>query len=330
MSNSLCTIIVPVFNEEKNIRNLYFGIQQQDYKNIEVLFIDDGSTDQSLDILKELVSDDNILSVRYIEQENLGAARARKTGLEYAKGDYIAFVDCDDYLSNNAISSAMEYFTDKNCEIDIVLFNLVQVDSLRCKKSGRPFHLYTESLQVSGDEAFFSCIDTWGLHGFGIYKKKILEISYTIYDELNMANENYLNNDEIISRICYSNANKLVTNCGGNYYFVNNPNSTVRRLNNNYHKVVFNSIIFFKYVKSRSRLKGTLAKKALILESSTIWGVARRYYQWHEMDIDKVAWTNSIRVGVKDYFKNLFSNIKMLNMKGFIQVLCAYIIILWK
>lgn len=83
-----------------------------------------------------------------------------------------------------------------------------------------------------------------GLHGFGIYKKKILEISYTIYDKLNVENENYLNNDEIISRICYSNANKLVTNCGGNYYFVNNPDSTVRRLNDNYHKVIFNSIIF--------------------------------------------------------------------------------------
>ncbi|MEG2270953.1 MAG: glycosyltransferase family 2 protein [Hafnia sp.] len=331
MSNSLCTIVVPVFNEEKNIKNLFYEIQKQDYQHIEVLFIDDGSTDQSVDIIEKIVSDKKSISVRLIKQKNMGAARARKAGIENARGDYIAFVDCDDCLSTNAISSAMEYFIKKNGEInDIVLFNLVHVDSLSEKDMGTPFNLYTEKLQVSGDEAFGSCIDKWGLHGFGIYRKKNLEISYAIYEYLNTANENYLNNDEIIARICYANANRVITSCSGIYYFVNNPYSTVRRVNNNYHRVIFNSVLLFKYINERYKQNDGVAKKALILESSTIWGVARRYYQWNKLNIDKVAWSNSVRFGINDYLKNISANIKIVNIKGVIQIFLAYLIIVWK
>ncbi|EEQ20614.1 hypothetical protein yinte0001_26340 [Yersinia intermedia ATCC 29909] len=170
----LCTIVVPTFNEEKNLQHICSVLLSQSYKFIEILFIDDGSTDHTLDIIKKIALKRNDNKVRYIKQNNMGAAEARKTGVKNANGNYIAFVDCDDSLSQDAISSAMSYFFSKNgVMVDIVLFKLLHVSNSDRVENGKPFQLYTDRTLVSGAEAFYACIDSWGLHGFGIYRKKI-------------------------------------------------------------------------------------------------------------------------------------------------------------
>lgn len=92
----LLTVIVPVYNVEKYLRQCLDSVVNQTFKDLEIILINDGSTDSSLDICKEYCDKDDRVVV--IDQENAGLAAARQTGLDNAKGEYIAFVDSDDYL----------------------------------------------------------------------------------------------------------------------------------------------------------------------------------------------------------------------------------------
>lgn len=93
------SIIVPVYNKEKFLDKLLKSLLDQSYKNIEILLIDDGSKDNSLKICKSYKDE----RIKVIHKENGGVSSARNIGLEIAKGDYIAFVDADDYIEKDYI-----------------------------------------------------------------------------------------------------------------------------------------------------------------------------------------------------------------------------------
>jgi glycosyltransferase involved in cell wall biosynthesis len=86
---------MPCYNAEKYLEDSVFSVLNQTHKNIELIVVDDGSTDKSLDILKRIQAKDNRLYV--IQQKNKGPGPARNRGLAEAKGDYIAFLDSDDF-----------------------------------------------------------------------------------------------------------------------------------------------------------------------------------------------------------------------------------------
>jgi glycosyltransferase involved in cell wall biosynthesis len=109
------SIIIPVFNSEKTIENTINSCLKQTYSNIEILVIDDGSTDKSAKIIKSLNND----KIKYFYFENSGRSEARNRGLKYATGEYIQFLDSDDSLEENKIEIAMEIFV-TNSEIDAI------------------------------------------------------------------------------------------------------------------------------------------------------------------------------------------------------------------
>ena len=90
------SIIVPVYNAENVLHYCIDSILNQTYKDFELILVDDGSTDRSGDICDEYALDNDNISVLHIQ--NGGVSRARNTGIERAKGDYICFVDSDDYI----------------------------------------------------------------------------------------------------------------------------------------------------------------------------------------------------------------------------------------
>lgn len=100
------SIIIPVYNVEKYIQECIISCVNQTYNNIEIIAIDDGSTDSSPSILDELAIKYNQLKV--IHKKNGGVSSARNIGIKESKGDYIVFVDGDDYLSYEAIEYMME------------------------------------------------------------------------------------------------------------------------------------------------------------------------------------------------------------------------------
>lgn len=123
------SIIIPVYNREKFIRRSLQSALQQSYKNIEVICIDDASTDTSLNIITEGVEKDaRIKIVRH--QENKGTHMARKSGVEHASGDYILFLDCDDELALNACEILDNEIS--SADSDIIAFAHSDNGLIRC------------------------------------------------------------------------------------------------------------------------------------------------------------------------------------------------------
>lgn len=101
MGEKLVSIIIPVYNAEKYISRCLDSIINQSYKNIQIIVIDDGSTDKGVLILDKYKEDDNRISV--YRTENRGVSYARNLGIEKAKGEYFVFVDADDFVQKDMI-----------------------------------------------------------------------------------------------------------------------------------------------------------------------------------------------------------------------------------
>lgn len=101
--NPLISIIVPTYNVEKYIRTCIESILAQTYRNIEVIIVNDGSTDQSLAVISDLICSHH--NVKVINQKNQGLSVARNTGIDVATGKYITFVDADDKIMPDFVSS---------------------------------------------------------------------------------------------------------------------------------------------------------------------------------------------------------------------------------
>lgn len=95
----LISVIVPVYNVQKYVRKSVESILQQTYKNLEIILVDDGSTDESGKICDMLARSDNRVTV--IHKKNGGLSDARNAGLDRATGELIGFVDSDDYIEKN-------------------------------------------------------------------------------------------------------------------------------------------------------------------------------------------------------------------------------------
>lgn len=114
MNEPKISVVVPAYNIEKYISDCLISIQNQTYKNIEVIVINDGSTDGTLDVIKNTIQDDDRFII--IDQKNTGVSVARKNGIEKSTGEYIGFIDGDDTIEPNMfqrlIYNALKYNAD--------------------------------------------------------------------------------------------------------------------------------------------------------------------------------------------------------------------------
>lgn len=116
------SIIVPVFNSENLLMNCLDSIKNQTVHNIEIICVDDGSTDSSLEILKNYEKQDNRFKI--FHQKNFGAGTARNNGIKYSTGEYILFVDSDDFIEKDACEKLYALAKDFDC--DLILFDAVR------------------------------------------------------------------------------------------------------------------------------------------------------------------------------------------------------------
>ena len=101
------SVIVPIYNVEKYLHRCLDSLVSQELQDIEIILVNDGSTDDSGDIAKEYAKKYNA-KVKYLEKENGGLSDARNFGIPYATGEYIAFLDSDDYIEKNAYKEMYE------------------------------------------------------------------------------------------------------------------------------------------------------------------------------------------------------------------------------
>lgn len=146
-SDGLVTVIIPVYNGEKTIVRACRSVLEQDYPHVELVVVDDGSTDRTVSALQELKA----LNLVVRTQENGGVSKARNTGLEAARGEYILFLDADDELAPGCLKNLLELSKSHDCDI-------VSGTCLRIRPDGSSFpdpYPMKEDLKIwEGEEAF--------------------------------------------------------------------------------------------------------------------------------------------------------------------------------
>lgn len=180
--NDLISLVVPIYNVESFLSDCFDSIQNQTYKNIEIILINDGSTDKSVSLCKAFMEIDP--RVKLIHQDNSGLSGARNSGIDIANGKYITFIDSDDFISLDYIEVLYNLISQNNADISVC--QREEVDESGAKIKDQKVNPKNEnSLTLNGREnlmEFFlkeHLIDTvaWGK----LYKRSLFnKIRYPI------------------------------------------------------------------------------------------------------------------------------------------------------
>jgi glycosyltransferase involved in cell wall biosynthesis len=229
--NDFCkiSVIIPVYNAEKFLSRCLESIISQDYKNLEIICVDDGSTDESLNLINYYANKDS--RIKIISQFNQGAAQARNKGIKQATGDYISFIDADDYIAQGLYSLFAKQIADG--DIDIFMFNGSICDTQANVKKPHAFFsphhfnhaiLPTEIFDCKSIPALFYCSSgVWNK----IYNRKFLNKNH-----INFIKNNHFE-DVPFNFSCFCQAKKIKLTYDDYYFYMqDNPNSVTRLLKN--------------------------------------------------------------------------------------------------
>ena len=298
---SKISIIVPVYNSSKTIERCLNSLVNQTIKDIEIIIVNDGSTDNIETIIKEYEKNYKDI-IKYYFKENEGVAKARNFGIEKAKSDYILFVDADDYIDIHLIEYLKPYI-DKN--IDLIKFKLQRVNDkneIIEKVDGPVFDI------VTGQEAFnkLYCTDVLldspcvYLIKREMFIKNNFEFKRTYHEDFGLIPLIIVNSKTFVSTPYYL------------YSYVQVPNSLMR--NNEYYKnIVKIEDILWHYDNAIKKIE------EMKLEKITMQNM-------------KIYYTNSVILKLYDlkkqdqetYIKEIkkrkmYKNIEPRNLKQFIK-----------
>lgn len=170
------SIIIPIYKAEKYLKKCLDSVIEQTYKNIEIILIDDGSPDDSGKICNQYSEIDRRIVT--IHSENRGVSNARNTGVKKATGEYITFIDADDYISNNYIEVLQRLLIENKADISII-GNDERYDGSVIKISEKFKGILTseETIGKILEEKYITSV-CWGK----MYTKKIIKNSQIQFD----------------------------------------------------------------------------------------------------------------------------------------------------
>lgn len=174
MNNDLVSIIIPVYNVKDFLPECIDSVLNQTYKNIEIILIDDGSSDGS-----EIICDDYAKSsplIKVIHKENGGLSDARNCGLSLCEGMYVTFLDSDDSIANTYVEKLYKLVTEHNAAVASISYEKVDYFGLKIK-GGKRYSKNSEPIVYNREEVIqgillrtFNCA-AWG----SIYSKQVLK-----------------------------------------------------------------------------------------------------------------------------------------------------------
>ncbi len=279
--------IIPVYNSEKYLKRCIDSLLNQTLKEIEIILINDGSTDNSQVIIDDYAK--KFPSIfKIFSQPNHGQASARNLGLKCATGEFISFIDSDDYLELTAYEEAYNFSISNN--LDIVCFNFFEENNnIKKVSSYYKFNNYPNDIKYVLNET--SPVN------------KIIRKSLISKNNIKFM-ENYIYEDlELIPKlVLYTNKIGFLNKCLYNY--VIHENSTMRQLK---YTQKLNSIYFVtdSLMKSFENTKYTKELEYIFIEH-LLHGAALRYLQYPEgkEDIEKIA--NIMKNNFPSWDKNIY------------------------
>lgn len=210
------SIIIPIYNVEKYIERCVKSLMMQDYENIEIILVNDGSLDDSTNIINKLSKEDSRIKILY--QENSGVSAARNYGLRVALGDYIMFVDGDDWVDSDYVSYFLKLVKNNNCFIGM---NKQHYSNEEIKYEHESNIVSAEKAieWIYSDKIF---VAVWNK----IYKNDYLKRYNLIFNQNIWYGEGMLFNIE-----CLQNVNKVAIGEKAIYHQTFNPESAMRNFN---------------------------------------------------------------------------------------------------
>ncbi|WP_407535965.1 glycosyltransferase [Cetobacterium somerae] len=246
MKNEKISIIIPVFNGEKYIEKTLKSIELQNYLNLEIIVINDESTDGTLEILKKYEG-----KIKIINQKNGGASKARNTGFKEVTGKYIIFLDADDWLEEGAIDDAYKIL--KQTQSEIVLFDKINYLEETKYFEEKRIAKYLPLNIISGLQALKDSLN-WEIPAVGIYKIELFEKNNIKF------REDLLNGDELTVRELFY-AAKRITFTSKKLYYRIHSNAVTKTINSK----LFTQLLSFK------KLKDIFEEKKVYIEIKDQW-----------------------------------------------------------
>lgn len=195
MKSELVSVIIPVYNTKDCLENSVQSILKQTYSPIEIIMVDDGSTDGSGELLDYLAQ---IYPLRVIHKDNGGAASARNLGLEYANGEWIVFIDSDDLCKGYMIERLLEICKNNNCSIACCDVTVNYSEFFEEKQEQSDIMVYDgkEAIKLLLEERILSYLHS------KIYKKSLFSKNLRLpegitFEDLYIMPEIFLNADQI-------------------------------------------------------------------------------------------------------------------------------------
>lgn len=265
----MVTIIIPAYNVENYISECLESIVNQTYKNLEIIIINDGSTDRTGEIIESYVN--KYSNIKYIYQNNKGVSNARNLGLSHANGEYIMFIDSDDYIDVDLINNMVK--KSKQNDADLVITGHIRVseDSLIKKEI---INLDEYSDNIYSREEGINLLLRLKIKGYlcdKLFKKDIL-IKSGFYLEPNRYIEDWL---PVFRYVL--NCNKIVFSNQSFYYYRQRSSSALHTINE---KLLDDYIYAVKNIDDfLEKNKLEVSKKCKqVFEAETFYSIARYFY----------------------------------------------------
>lgn len=172
------SIIIPIFNAEKILPSCLDSILNQTFKDLEIILINDGSTDNSQEVI-DFYKKKYPKIIKSYSQENSGIAITRNRGIKYSEGKYLFFIDNDDYIDNNYIETFVNEIEEKNCDVVIGGYRRVTEDG----------KLLFQKEPINSPWSKYMFITPWGR----VYKKESLVKNNLLFLDMNIGEDVGLN-----------------------------------------------------------------------------------------------------------------------------------------
>jgi len=305
VKNKLVSVIVPIYNVEKYIRKTVESIISQNYENLEIILVDDGSPDKSPEIIDELGKEDSRIVV--IHKKNNGVSSARNAGLEIAKGEYITFVDGDDWIEEDYVSYFVSLLEKENSNVVMNRRNFSQFN----QASSNDTYIISAEKAIEWIYLGKIFVAVWNK----MYRASWLKENNILFDENIWYGEGMLFNID-----CLQYTEKVVIGEKCVYHQTPNPNSAMRK---------FNLKSNYCGIKSLEIQKEHWKKRNKKIEDA--WNYHRRAFNWSIMGgLARANMEKQHKEVYKDCAKNLRKNLNIslkvdISMKEKLLYICLAI-----
>lgn len=215
------SILTPVYNAEEYIETAIKSVLTQTFQDWELLCVDDESKDNSLAIIQKYAKLD--MRIKWFTQKNTGPLGARRLGFKHSTGNYIIYLDADDYYTSDLLESVYKKAIESDA--DAIAPDMIYKSGKNEFSWNQKYHIDLDE-ELSGIDGFSETFPWRKLHNFNLWKRDVFQNSiYHPYLE-----GNNFNADEILQRILLLNCQKIVYSKSGSYVHVDNDSSITKVL----------------------------------------------------------------------------------------------------